>query len=97
MFYSDALRSTQMQDVVAAIDAGSSNGTFEICSADYDAVLCSLKLEKTTNNAGRRRKTFGLHQFAMQARLAKLIDNINHQQFEGTQNAETISQCRRRF
>jgi len=44
VIYAAALRTTRMNDVVAAIDAGASAGTIEICSASYAAVLATLTL-----------------------------------------------------
>lgn len=42
--YNAALKTTRMQAVVTAIDAGSGPGTLEICSAAYAAVLATLVL-----------------------------------------------------
>lgn len=42
--YATALKNTRMNAVVSAIDAGSSNGKIEICSAAYAAVLAAVPL-----------------------------------------------------
>ena len=44
VIYAAALRTTRMNDVKTAIDAGSGPGTLEICSASYAAILAVLTL-----------------------------------------------------
>lgn len=46
MQYATALKSTRMQDVIDAIDAGSGPGYIEICSAGYVDVLATIVLAK---------------------------------------------------
>jgi hypothetical protein len=42
--YATSLKTTRMDAVKAAIDAGSAGGTLEICSAAYAAVLAAVPL-----------------------------------------------------
>lgn len=42
--YNAALKTTRMQAVVAAIDAGAGAGTLEICNAAYATVLATIVL-----------------------------------------------------
>jgi hypothetical protein len=42
--YADGIKTTRMQAVLDAIDAGSGNGTLEICTAGYGAVLAVVPL-----------------------------------------------------
>jgi hypothetical protein len=42
--YAATLKSTRMQAVIAAIDAGAGPGTIEICSAAFAAVLAAITL-----------------------------------------------------
>jgi hypothetical protein len=44
--YSAALKSTRMQDVIAAIDAGSGPGYMEIATAAYGTILSTITLSK---------------------------------------------------
>lgn len=44
--YANALKDTRMTAVLNAIDAQSSNGTLEICTSGYAAVLCIIALSK---------------------------------------------------
>lgn len=44
--YANALKDTRMTAVVNAIDAQSTFGTLEICTAAYAAVLCVITLSK---------------------------------------------------
>jgi len=44
--YNAALKTTRMNAVVAAIDAGAGNGNLEICTAAYALVLATIPLAK---------------------------------------------------
>lgn len=60
--YSTALKNTRMNAVVSAIDAGSSHGTIEICSAAYAAVLAAVPLSDPCGSVSGGVLTFTMPQ-----------------------------------